>query len=344
MLLVLLVGVPTGYWIGSAQSQRIALAQVFERGGTAGYDYERVFKVTPEETIWTESPNLKNPSEQPWFYDLLKQSGPDLFSNVVQVDFSTRNAQNYRGVDSLETLANLPRLKSVRLDKLKGVDDQQFKHLAKLKDLCVLELWDLPITGKGLEHLIGLRELRSLWLMNMTLTPEGCEQLAKLKSLRQLRYMWKPASDEAIRAIGELKNLRLLEIAGPMDKGRLTSFRELKELRSLRLTDTRIDDLSSLTEMTKLKLLVVQGTAESKIFTTIPMLPELERLAIETDQLTVDELRAIARLPKLKLLATRPMTVTDDTNGILTFIKLRPDVALPNVKHQDTISTPAAKK
>jgi hypothetical protein len=73
----------------------------------------------------------------------------------------------------LEAIAGLPRLESLRLWNVKGVDDEAVPYLLEMTNLAVLDLANTGITDEGLLKLAGEKGLRRLYVAGAKVTPEG---------------------------------------------------------------------------------------------------------------------------------------------------------------------------
>lgn len=114
------------------------------------------------------------------------------------------------GMQSMERLASMPRLRSLDLT-LAGIKDVHLKPLGKLEHLETLYLgnaWNAPkaniITDEGLSHLSGLTNLKHLTLECTGVTARGLEQLKSLKELQLLHLHRTNISNEDVEMIAEM--------------------------------------------------------------------------------------------------------------------------------------------
>jgi Leucine-rich repeat (LRR) protein len=108
--------------------------------------------------------------------------------------------------------------------KLSGpkVTDAGLKHLAGLKQLRTVNLYNTKVTDAGLKHLAGLKQLQRLYLIDTQVTDAGLNELAGLKQLQRLYLIDTQVTDAGLKHLAGLKQLRELGLNGTKvtDKGK----------------------------------------------------------------------------------------------------------------------------
>lgn len=165
-----------------------------------------------------------------------------------------------------EQLAALKDLRHLRLLNISGgtISNAQFVHLGALTSLEHLSLHNTHVDGAGLAHLRNLTQLRSLGLSNCMVTDAGLAHLAGMKQLQSL-HVAGPISDDGLAHLRDMTRMEMLIITaspgnGPWitDAG-LDHLQNMKGLRHLTLTDTRITDagLAKIAKLSNLETLTI---------------------------------------------------------------------------------------
>ena len=172
MLLVLLSGLWMGWKVNRANEQRRTVAAILRAGGSISYDYQ-----------FSTSKGYRRSSARPsapaW---LLKWLGNELFQEVTSVQFINRPVTDL----DLAPLACLDRLEEFHISGA-PITDAGLKHLANLKELRILSLWETPrITDAGLAYLTALTKLQHLNLYRCEITDAGLVHLRTMNNLESL--------------------------------------------------------------------------------------------------------------------------------------------------------------
>src|SRR4051794_33934914 len=172
MLLVLLSGLWTGWRVNRANDQRRAVAAIRRAGGGISYDYQ-----------FSVSKGYRNPNGRPWAPAWLRKwLGDEFFQEVTSVQFIDRPVTDL----DLAPLAGFDRLEEFHITG-GPITDARLKHLAKLKELRSLSLWEeRGITDAGLAHLAALTKLQNLNLYRCGITDAGLVHLHRMADLEQL--------------------------------------------------------------------------------------------------------------------------------------------------------------
>jgi hypothetical protein len=173
LLLILVIGCGLG-WIArvvrTGQTQRRAVAAIYQAGGWALYD-----------TDWDEgqAPTAWHPR---WPRSLVDRVGVDYFGTVVFVNLHDR------GTDAvLAQVGRLTHLKQLHRPGL-AMTDAELIHLGQLNKLELLSLNHTQVTDAGLVHLKGLKGLKWLRVAGSRVTDAGVGELRKaLPDLQPIR-------------------------------------------------------------------------------------------------------------------------------------------------------------
>jgi hypothetical protein len=162
LLLTTVIAVFLGFWTSSARRQRAATDAILALGGSVTYDFQAatgtfVADATPRGPIW-----LRFMVGRDWFdsvygvglYDADGASDEQIADSLRGVP-DTRSLQLDRSSASIETMASISRMKSLRNLMLFGtaVDDRGLEHLYKLSSLQNLDLRGTRVTKQGVQKL-----------------------------------------------------------------------------------------------------------------------------------------------------------------------------------------------
>jgi Leucine-rich repeat (LRR) protein len=111
-------------------------------------------------------------------------------SGLIELKGLKLNRLTLRGLPiddtGLEVFQELPTLKRLYLSELPSVSDVGLLNLVHLKDLEVLEIWEVPITDKALETIVKLPNLKALSLRSTNISDAGLVELSSLPKLTAL--------------------------------------------------------------------------------------------------------------------------------------------------------------
>lgn len=220
---------------------------------------------------------------------------PEAFATLATLTGLTRlTVYSGPAVDDavLEQCAKLTKLEELRLsENTRAVTDRGLEHLARLKELRNVKLFEAEgVTDAGLARLAGLPHLEELSLRGLrSVTPRGMDVLARLPELRRLEIDYVPMDGRCLRSLGALTKLEtlLLWSVGPDP----TPAEALAGLRSLRRFRTN-------------------QAVPSAAVQALAGLRHLEAIADELREVTDEDLKHLARLPKLRLLILASDRVT----------------------------------
>lgn len=110
---------------------------------------------------------------------------------------------------AMEVFRDLPTIKRLYLQELSTVSDTGMLNLAYLKDLEILDIWELPITDKSLETIAKLTSLKTLWIRATKVSDAGLEVLLNMPSLETVRIVGNaqvtPAMIQKLKDAGKFK-------------------------------------------------------------------------------------------------------------------------------------------
>jgi len=111
-------------------------------------------------------------------------------SGVLELKGLKLNRLTLRGLpiddSAMEVFSELTTLKRLYLYELPSVSDAGMANLAYLKDLEILDFWEIPITDKSLEVIATLPVLKTLLLKSTNITDAGLELLLTMPSLESV--------------------------------------------------------------------------------------------------------------------------------------------------------------
>jgi Leucine-rich repeat (LRR) protein len=227
------------------------------------------------------------------------------------------------GFASLGKMTSLTRLS---LNEARTFDDAAAAHLAPLKKLRALHLFDNKLTDAGLAALAGMTELRELQAWKGRFSDAGLAHLKGLTKLRMLRIDSESLNvgDEGLRSLAGLTQLQSLglEARRVTDEG-LAALAGLTRLRMLDLKHARIrgPGLAQLNGLSRLQHLILNDTLiDDEGLRSLPPLTKLTTLSLSDTKLTDAGLAPLAELPKLNSLTLAGTAITDA--GLTTLVKL----------------------
>ena len=87
---------------------------------------------------------------------------------------------------AMEVFQELPTLRRLYLQELPSVSDDGMSNIAVLKDLEILDIWEVPITDKTMESIAKLAALKTLMLRSTNVTDAGLEALLTMPELKSV--------------------------------------------------------------------------------------------------------------------------------------------------------------
>ena len=112
---------------------------------------------------------------------------------------------------AMEAFSELTTIKRLYLHELPSVTDAGMAKTAVLKDLEILDVWEVPITDKSLETIVKFANLKELQLRGTKITDKGVESLFALPKLTKLTLTDNAAvTPEMIQKIREANKFEVL--------------------------------------------------------------------------------------------------------------------------------------
>jgi len=203
LLLTLLLSLAMGWLANRAITQRRAVRQILEVGGTVRYGYQFAEEMHGLDTYLTGGPQYvlvkgertrfvpdAEPPGPEWLRELI---GIDYLDNVVRVELR----DNDRAHTALMHIGALRKVWFVDLTNT-PVGDEQLAYLAELPALRTLKLADTKVTDAGLQHLKNLHRLEWLDVSRTGVTDAGLEHLRALPSLREIDLLGTRVSEKGV--------------------------------------------------------------------------------------------------------------------------------------------------
>jgi hypothetical protein len=251
---ILLVGIPFGWIIGRARDQRVAVASLEARGHAVVYDW-----MLPDRDL--ASPNtvarpIPTPQLPAW---LLRVFGPDFFYTVVEVHILP-DSEGEAG-DVFKQVGRLNCLEKLRIDDHR-VDQEALQELRPLHRLRWLSIGSgTGLRGCDLEALPPLKSLSYLSLFGVTsISDKDLAYLEKLKSLKILDIPYSEVTDSGLINLSGLKDLEELRFHGSKITSQGLRYLRGKNLRSLDLSGSLVDDLALLGDVSRMEEVYLGGT------------------------------------------------------------------------------------
>ena len=112
---------------------------------------------------------------------------------------------------AMEVFADLPTLKRLYLNELPPVTDAGMANLAHLKDLEILDIWDVPVTDKTAELIAKLPALKTLMLRSTNVSDAGLELLLTMPKLESVTLTGNPhITPEKVQKLRDAKKFTVL--------------------------------------------------------------------------------------------------------------------------------------
>jgi Leucine-rich repeat (LRR) protein len=220
----------------------------------------------------------------------------------------------------------LPTLREVYIEVTKGITPAGLAHLAKLRNVEKLTLYDVNREGAGLgddaiRSLVGLPALRELSLGECGTTNAGAKLLEQLPQLTALNLRQEGRlTDDALKSIGTLTRLTSLSLPNYVATERLGRMQfsaegirhlgGLKELESLHLVGHNVAaDALVFPKLTSLSL--GNASVDDSVALRIGQLRNLAQLELTYCDITDAGLGHIASLPKLRRLDISSSRIAD---------------------------------
>jgi len=159
-----------------------------------------------------------------------------------------------------DIFSQLSHLELIATSKAPMMDDRLLAALQKTTSLKRLHLDGSQITNEGLKHLAGLNNLSLLDIAHTTISDEGLKTIGQLESLETLNLAGTEISDQGLAHLTSLTELSFLDLSDTniTDQG-LAHVRRLSQLNHLRLAGTKLrgeglNDLRALNHLEQLQL------------------------------------------------------------------------------------------
>jgi hypothetical protein len=232
------------FHVRNTENQRKSVAAIHEYGGWVRYDFQ-----FPGGEYSHRDFDPKARSRIPkWLLDGL---GIDFFHDVVQVnlnysDDSGKREENHNPSDeALQYLTGFRKLRVLLLSDSQA-SDFSMRHLARLKSLEYLYMWDVThVSDQGVSYLRKLPNLQFVHLSSSQITDKSLETFAQMPKIEALSLQFNQFTDEGLKHVSQCLNLETLWVCGRQDE------------RPNLITDS---GLKSLQKLRKLKTLGIQNT------------------------------------------------------------------------------------
>ncbi|MGI9457216.1 MAG: hypothetical protein ACR2NU_11690 [Aeoliella sp.] len=248
LVVVTALSVWLGFHVRATRLQKEAVQAVQNYGGWVRYDYQ-----FPSGVFSHSDFDKKAQSGIPIW--ILERAGVDFFHSVVQVNLNYTNdgggrQENHNASDdALQHLQGFPNLRILLLADRQATDSSM-KHLARLKKLERLYMWDVSEVGDaGVAHLSDLLELRYIHLTTSRITDLSLRVFAELPKLEGLCLQYNHLSDEGLILLAESRKLEELWVCGEND-------------RENEITDAGLRSLDKLTNLTEFGVQHTHVTAD----------------------------------------------------------------------------------
>lgn len=277
----------------------------------------------------------------------------DKAGNVVEAAFPPRTSYSY-----MRYLTAFPKLKSVDIGGLSYFNNRGLQYIAGIKGLESLNLNQCRnLTDTGLASISGMTKLTFLDLTNCTnISEAGILKLKPLKNLKTLKLGYlRKLDDKCLGHIAGFKNLESLDLSycrGNITAAGWKKLQGLTKLKELTIDYTYIDDagLKALADIASLKTLSMRSCSRVSVkgvsslangkakLTSLnlayvqavkdqfpTLLPDFKTL--ESLNLTYvrpskyDDLKAFAKMPKLKSLELSYLVIDDDVIAEIAKLK-----------------------
>lgn len=189
-----------------------------------------------------------------------------------------------------------------------------------------LDLYDSPVSDRGIAEIGNMQNLESLDLSYTNITDKGAKNLEKLQKLRRLSMKYCNVGDEAMESIAKLKNLELLNLKANRATTRkgFQSLAKMPSLKELRMRESNLDEaISGLESSRSLRTLDLNKTRISDKTLSHLLGTNIERLNIGHTMVTNEGLVMTTKMKKLKFLRPGHHASKD---AVLQIIQLRPDI------------------
>ena len=112
---------------------------------------------------------------------------------------------------AMEVFRDLPTVKRLYLQELPSVSDFGLENTVHLKDLEILDIWEVPLTDKSMETIAKFASLKELRLKGTKVTDKGIEVLLTLPKLEKVTLEDNPGvTSEATQKLRDAKKFTLL--------------------------------------------------------------------------------------------------------------------------------------
>ena len=190
---------------------------------------------------------------------------------------------------------------------LKGFASSRMKHLYFFAGS--------GINDAGLESIAAFRQLETIYFQRINVTNDGLRHLAGMKNLKSLTLLGSATTDEGLSHLRALTDLESLNL-GSTAVTSLKQLGELKKLKHLDLSETRVDDagLAGLGAFSKLETLILSKTdVLGPGLAGLKDAMQLSVLKLNDTRINDTALAGVIELPKLTRLEVSSTRITDAT-------------------------------
>jgi hypothetical protein len=250
-----------GLYVHRTRMQEDAVQAIHNFGGWVRYDFQYP---TGSYSVKDFDPKAKSGVPK-WLLDRL---GLDFFHSVVYVSliYSTDSGKREENSNpSDKALQHLPKLPNLRTLLLAGTQasDASMRHLAKLKRLEQLYMWDVSkVSDIGVQHLKHLTNLEGIHISESRISVGALRVFGQLKEIESLSVQGNHFTDTGLSYLANSTKLKVLWVGlGPnqiTDEG-ICHLCQLEELETLGLQNTHVTakGLERLSTLRNLKSLFV---------------------------------------------------------------------------------------
>lgn len=118
---------------------------------------------------------------------------------------------------AMEAFTELQTIKRLYLAELPSVSDEGMAHTANLKDLIILDIWDVPLTDKSMETIEKFPALRILSLRGTKMTDAALEKLLTMPKLESVNLM--DNTEVTVAMIQKLRDAKKFTVLPALPQG-----------------------------------------------------------------------------------------------------------------------------
>lgn len=192
----------------------------------------------------------------------------------------------------------------------------------------VEQITELDLSTSGISNLSGLENFRNLTSLNLSKNVvTAADPLQQLQSLQTLNMAENPINTEILTAISTLTNITQLDMSNTqMTGGQLEYFKNLTNLKSLKIASNNISAIEKLAGITGLTQLDISINTSFTDITQVSSFTNLVELNLSGTGITTfsgtDEKKGISALTNLERLYAADIKGITETKGITELFSL----------------------